>query len=409
MSWARPDERHFRVLDPLRTVVTMAVRPMPLSARGGPFHDEHDSARRHLFGVLVGMAWLAIPIIETTTTSQTAWRAALAVVLFPTAIGAYVANIGGVAGCRPRKRLYAGIATMVVCGIALTVLVAPSWAILFTYVSVLSGIHLPPGQAGPLLLSFVVLSIGLNAHEGGDVALSWGVSTLGVGALMLALGRLIAANNQLASAHARIEQLAVEAERERFARDLHDLLGHSLSVITLKAELAGRLLPDRPQEARRHVNELESVAREALGEVRETVSGYRRPTLAGELAGARMALDAAGIELRLERAEARLPGDVEALLAWTVREGTTNVIRHSGARRCEIAITPAGENGSRVARAQIVDDGRGAVAGGEGGPGNGLDGLRQRAAQLDGELDAAPLPDGGFRLRVTVPLPEAAR
>ncbi len=231
---------------------------------------------------------------------------------------------------------------------------------------------------------------------------------------MLALGRLIAANIELASAHERIEQLAVEAERERFARDLHDVLGHSLSVITLKAELAGRLLPDRPGEARRHVNELEQVAREALGEVRETVSGYRRPTLAGELAGARMALDAAGIELRLERGDEELPGEVEALLAWTVREATTNVIRHSGARRCEIAIAPAGENGSRVARAQISDDGRGVAGNGArvgeaGASGNGLDGLRERAAQLDGEIVAATLPGGGFRLSVTVPLKEAAR
>lgn len=393
--------------------VMMAVRPMPLSARGGPFHDEQDTPRRHLVGVLLGLAWLAIPIIDTATSDQTAWRVALTVVLFPAAMAAYVGNIGGVAGCRSRPRLYVGIVFMVACGIVLTLVVSPAWAILFTYVSVLTGIHLPPQQAGPLLLLFVALAICLNLHEGVSDAFSWGVSALGVGALMLALGRLIAANNELASAHERIQQLAVEAERERFARDLHDVLGHSLSVVTLKAELAGRLLPDRPQEARRHVNELERVAREALGEVRETVSGYRRPTLAGELAGARMALDAAGIELRLERGDAELPGEVEALLAWTVREGTTNVIRHSGARRVEIAIAPAGENGSRVAQAQIVDDGRGSNAGGDddapGSGGNGLDGLRERAAQLDGEIDADTLPEGGFRLRVTVPLPEAAR
>ncbi|MDO8189498.1 histidine kinase [Conexibacter sp. JD483] len=389
----------------------MAVRPMPLSARGGPFHDAQDTPRRHLIGVLLGMAWLAIPLIDTATSSQSAWRVALTVVLFPTAMVAYVGNIGGVAGCRQRNRLYAGIAVMVACGVVLTIVVSPAWAILFTYCSVLTGIHLPPQQAGPLLFVFVALAIGLNLHEGASDAFSWGVSALGVGALMLALGRLIAANIELASAHERIEQLAIEAERERFARDLHDLLGHSLSVITLKAELAGRLLPDRPGEAKRHVGELERVARDALGEVRETVSGYRRPTLAGELAGARMALDAAGIELRLERGEAELPAAVETLLAWTVREATTNVIRHSGARHCEIEIAPAGANGSRVARAQISDDGRGVAGngGGPGGPGNGLDGLRERAAQLDGEIDAAALPEGGFRLAVSVPLKGAAR
>ncbi len=121
-----------------------------------------------------------------------------------------------------------------------------------------------------------------------------------------------------------------------------------------------------------------------------------------------------GSSWRWSRATPELPADVEALLAWTVREGTTNVIRHSGARRCAIAIVPAGENGSRVARAEIVDDGRGGAGnggrlGGSGVPGNGLDGLRERAAQLAGQLDAAALPGGGFRLRVTVPLPEGAR
>jgi two-component system sensor histidine kinase DesK len=197
-----------------------------------------------------------------------------------------------------------------------------------------------------------------------------------------------------------VARLAVAEERERFARDLHDLLGHSLSVIALKAELAGRLLPHQPQQAADHVAELESVAREALAEVREAVSGYRQPTLAGELAGARMALEAAGIETRVRTPAAELPPDVEAVLAWAVREGTTNVIRHSGAQRCTIALA-GGRDGSG-ASLEISDDGRGAD--GDGGNGNGLAGLRERAALLAGHVETGRRRDGGFRLRVTVPL-----
>ena len=130
-------------------------------------------------------------------------------------------------------------------------------------------------------------------------------------------------------------------ERERFARDLHDLLGHSLSVIALKAELAGRLLDDGPHDAANEIAELEQVARTALGEVRDAVSGYRQPTLDRELAGARMALSAAGIEADVHEAHVPLDPPVEAVLAWAVREGATNVIRHS--RRPSLHATGDGQ------------------------------------------------------------------
>jgi two-component system sensor histidine kinase DesK len=385
----------------------------PLSEQGGPLYEEGQSTASQWFGVALGMGWLAIPIIDTATSSQTAWRVALTVVLFGVALAAYLYGIGTGSPSCGGWRVRASIAAIAVAGIVLTLVVSPTWAILFTYGSVISGVQLQAKEAGALWVAFVALAVGLNLDEGVETAFSVGISTLGVGALMLALGRLLHANRQLQAAHERIEQLAVEAERERFARDLHDLLGHSLSVITLKAELAGRLLPGRAEEARRHLGDLEAVARSALGEVRETVSGYRRPTLAGELAGARIALDAAGIEMRVQEPGGELPADVEAVLAWAVREGTTNVIRHSGARTCEIAIdgggngaaAAPGDGAAAAASAEIHDDGRGANGGGAGdGDGNGLDGLRERAALVAGTVEAGAAPGGGFRLRVTVPL-----
>ncbi|HST37875.1 MAG TPA: sensor histidine kinase [Conexibacter sp.] len=362
-------------------------------------------ARKQLAGVLLGMGWLAIPIVETAGSSPSWWRVALAAVLFCAAAAFYLWGVLRPPACEPPRGelrpVYISFASIAAIAALLTVVVTPAWAILFSYASVLSGLHLPTRHAVPLLFASAAAALVLTLDQGAEGAVTYSVSALGIGALMLALGRLIAANLQLQKAQQTIEQLAIGAERERFARDLHDVLGHSLSVVTLKAELAGRLLPAQPQEAQRHVRELEQVARAALGELRETVSGYRRPTLAGELAGARLALDAAGIELRLEQRAHELPTEVEALLAWTVREGTTNVIRHSGARHCEIAIAPV--NGSGVASAEIRDDGRGVRSGAPGGPGNGLEGLRERAAQLAGRIEAETSPDGGFRLSVTVP------
>ena len=210
---------------------------------------------------------------------------------------------------------------------------------------------------------------------------------------------LVEANQQLSQAREQIARLAVGEERLRFARDLHDLLGHSLSVIALKSELAGRLMKTTPGLAAHEVEDIENVARDALREVREAVTGYRQPTLSAELAGAREALTAAGMEFRAEQDHAGLPPVVEAVMAWAVREGVTNVMRHSQAKRCSVRIS-ANDGHATV---EVVDNGRG------GAPemGSGLRGLNERVLERGGTLTAAPLPHEGFRLRVTLPLPEA--
>ena len=202
-------------------------------------------------------------------------------------------------------------------------------------------------------------------------------------------------------------------------RDLHDLLGHSLSSITLKSELAERLLPDTPETRKvaAEVRDIQGVARGALREVREAVAGYRQLTLGEELIGAKEMLEAAGIACRIENgAGVLLPKSVEGMLAWAVREGTTNVIRHSRARHCDIRLAREdGENGEAAeVRAEVTDDGRGlfpALDGTEGlatedsTGGSGLSGLAERVAGFAGaDFEAGPLPEGGFRLRVSLPL-----
>src|ERR1700724_3005069 len=207
---------------------------------------------------------------------------------------------------------------------------------------------------------------------------------------------LIEANKQLSLAREQIARLAVGEERLRFARDLHDLLGHSLSVIALKSELAGRLIKTTPGLAAHEVSDIENVARDALREVRDAVAGYRQPTLNAELAGAREALTAAGIEFQVDQDHAALPPTVEAVLAWALGEGVTNVMRHSQARRCAVRIIK--KDGQ--ATVEVVDDGRGGMP----EAGNGLHGLGERVRQRGGTLTAEPLPHEGFRLRETLPL-----
>jgi two-component system sensor histidine kinase DesK len=207
---------------------------------------------------------------------------------------------------------------------------------------------------------------------------------------------LLRANEALRDARAELAELAVAEERLRFSRDLHDLLGHDLSLIALKAELAGKLLPARVDQAATEVEEIRELTRSALQQVREAVGGYRRPTLPSELAGAKVAFEAAGIDLHVAGTDEPLDPEVESLLAWAVREGATNAIRHSGARRAEITVRPG-----PVTELEIADDGHGAPA--YDGAGHGLTGLRERAQSVGGTIEAGAGPGGGFRVTVRVP------
>jgi two-component system sensor histidine kinase DesK len=280
------------------------------------------------------------------------------------------------------------------------------WILLVIYISVAAVTCLPDRLMAPAVAACCALAVALGIALGlpvGDIA---GVllPTLAAGGAMLSFMGLIRTNIALRAARQEIARLAVGEERLRFARDLHDLLGHSLSLITLKSELAHRLLPDSPERAAAEVADVERVARQALAEVREAVSGYRRTTLEAELAGARVALEAAGIGWSAEVDPGPLPQQVEDALAWTVREGSTNVLRHSHARHCAVRI----QRGDATVRVELLDDGRGAPPPGNGQrAGSGLAGLAERIAARGGSLAAGTRPEGGFRLRVELPLPAA--
>jgi two-component system sensor histidine kinase DesK len=196
-----------------------------------------------------------------------------------------------------------------------------------------------------------------------------------------------------------LARVAVAEERERFSRDLHDLLGHTLSVMVVKAQAVRRLVAQDPDAAAEHAADIEQIGRRALVEVRQAVDAMRAPSLAEELDGARRALDAAGIATAVERSAAVPPGAADELLAWVVREGATNVLRHSGASSCRIAVA----DGDGRIELTIADDGVGAPTAPTLRLG-GLEGLRDRLTAAGGAL-AVERRDDGFRLVASVPGP----
>ncbi|MGZ3679146.1 MAG: sensor histidine kinase [Ktedonobacterales bacterium] len=317
---------------------------------------------------------------------------------------------------------WAPIVLMMALSAGLFLLNGPAWGGCFFFTSAALAGRLPWRQAvvGLAALALLLMLVGRSRHA----ALADGVSAVLmiwiIGLAVITIVRAVTANRELRAQREEMARFtAVMEERLRIARDLHDLLGHNLSLIALKSELARRLLDASPQRAAVEIDEIEGVARTALQEVREAVAAYRQPALAGELRGAQEILALAGITCRCDAEEyltLGLSSAVEGVLAWTVREGVTNVIRHSNARQCRIRVTQV-EGGVQV---EVTDDGaprETAPAVALASPranltdvqpagtisGNGLRGLAERVTALGGRFDAGHCADGGFRLVVSVP------
>jgi two-component system sensor histidine kinase DesK len=282
------------------------------------------------------------------------------------------------------------------------------WFALFYYGST-SAATIRSNRAATVLMVASGIAAGVTLFavdkQIGD-AIIQGVSVSVIGLVVYSAIAVRRTNRALVAARHELARLAVADERSRIARDLHDTLGHSLSVIALKSELAGRLVDDDPARAKAEMADVERVARESLSAVRETIGGYRQPTLAAELAGARSALAAAGIDGRVEPAPEGIPTAIDAVLGWAVREGVTNIVRHGQAGSAEIRVELTGA----TAGVDIRNDRRGEqeLSGEAGaaprGSGTGLSGLRERVAAFGGEVEAGPTDGGGFRLRVWVPI-----
>ncbi|MEO7432782.1 MAG: sensor histidine kinase [Dokdonella sp.] len=260
-----------------------------------------------------------------------------------------------------------------------------------------------------LRTSMSLVFAGLIAYAGELWLLSWPTQfvVLSVAITAIVATAIGAANHfhrekslrqaELKLSHDEVRRLGALAERERIGRDLHDLLGHTLSLITLKSELAVKLFDRDPLAARREIVDVERVARDALGQVRRAVSGIRTAGLGAELASARLLLESSDIRLDYALAEAGLPVEIETVFALTVREAVTNIQRHAQATQARVEIVLDGDE----ARLLVSDNGIGSTI----VPGNGLSGMRERLHLLGGHLEIESARGRGTRLIAGMPLP----
>jgi len=299
----------------------------------------------------------------------------------------------------PRPRPDAWLSALILFTFAVVLAFGAAWGGMIIYLGVATGSSLTNRAA--------MITLGVIAAATVAIGVAIGVSasnlafevflTAALGVTMLGVRRMFRLITDLREAQGEVARLTAAEQRSRFARDLHDVLGHNLSVIALKSQVARRTMSSDPDAAAAAINDVEAVARQSLSDVRDLVSGYRQRSLREELSVAGELLTAAGIEATIDPPVIAPDNPVDELLAWAVREGTTNVIRHSRAAHCRISISVVGGD----ARLEITDDGT-PVAGS--GNGSGLPGLRERLAEAGGDVDAGPRPEGGFRLAVQVPL-----
>ncbi len=222
--------------------------------------------------------------------------------------------------------------------------------------------------------------------------------SLAVGFMNINFMRKQQRDAQLRLSHEEVRRLAGLAERERIGRDLHDLLGHTLSLITLKSELANKLFDRDAAAAKREMADVENVARDALAQVRRAVTGIRAAGFAAELASAKLLLESNGVHLDYALADIAMPVDVETVLAMTVREAVTNIQRHAQATQANITL----ESAQNKVTLRIEDNGRGGAI----MPGNGLTGMRERLATIGAELRIQSQRGSGTRLSVSLPVPQ---
>ncbi|MEU4926601.1 histidine kinase [Streptomyces yokosukanensis] len=350
----------------------------------------------------VWLIFLNSPIKDLTSGTHTTGAAVAGALGLAAFVGTYLTLVFRQMGRPFTPRVVVSmLSVLVVLAPVLAYSLGGSWLGLFVYVSVACGATLPPRVALWAILSTAVAMYLVAVHDGDS---GWDDSLLLVpliGFAMVGVGQLIRTTTELRKARATVAHLAANEERLRLARDLHDLLGHSLSLITLKSELAGRMLPDHPDKAAQQVADIEQVSRQALVDVREAVTGYRRPRLVAELAGTHVALTAAGVsaEVPAEPDLTGVPEESESALAWALREAVTNVVRHSGADKCLIQLAHRQTLDGPMLELSVEDNGSG---GSGNGPGNGLTGLTERLERAGGTLEAGRVKHG-FRLVARVP------
>jgi len=362
------------------------------------FFGAHSDPKGRLLCIATALAFLAFPLSDLLSGRLSPGSEVVAAIGL-TAFAMLYLRLFWILPWVAKERRAEGaalLAAVAALAIALSIAFGDDWLGLLVYLSVALALALPTRFALAGLAAVAAIAVAITGEV--DVA-AQGVT---FGLVLVAVRRLMELVRELEAARAQVAELAAREERLRLSRDMHDLLGHNLSLIALKSQLARKLMGRDPEAAEREIGDVESVARSSLEEARAAVRGLRRASLAAELDAAREALEAAGLEVPVQDA-GPLPAGVETLLGFAAREGATNVIRHSHASRCEIVVRRVGE----VAELELCDDGVGGP--GAAGEGSGLRGLAERMAEAGGTLEAGPAPEGGFRLVARVPIAPIVR
>lgn len=361
----------------------------------------HPGARKWYLGSIWGLVYLAIPVVLVWL-QRDAPAAALTTALLVVIGAAYFVLPPFIWGRGP---VFAALALLAF--VALTCATLPllgsSTVWLWIYVPIMVAMSWQPAWFFAATLGAVIVAQWAVLTAAGVVVESWYAIALtaSIGIMMFAFAQQIQAAARLREAQGDVARLAVVEERERLARDLHDVLGHSLTVVAVKAELARRLAGADPARVEAELADIERMTRSALADLRSAVAGYREMSLDTELAAAQAALSAAGIVPHLPTSAAAVDPGLRELFAWVLRESVTNVIRHSGAGHCWVAL----ERRSLA----IGDDGRGGATlrrapGGPAGdgdaPGSGLAGLARRAEQAGATFLVEPGAEGGTTVTV---------
>ena len=356
--------------------------------------NQHNGRRRWIVGALLAQLFLVSVYVAILTSGRAPMLVATSLAFMLAFSGVYVLVVGRVVQAQiSRRRSVVGL--LFVLTLPQLVMLGPDAAALWIFVAVAGGMLFRDRAAFALALALAGLMLILDAVAGQPLSWELAMTLIALTAFMVGFAGNVRLNIKLRETQEQLAVAAVAAERERIGRDLHDILGHSLTAIAVKAGLARRLLDRDSTAAATEIADVERLAREALADVRATASGYREVSLATELAVAGAVLRAAGIRPVLPRAVDDVDPAAREVLGYVVREAVTNVVRHSGARTSTITLS--------TGAVEISDDGAFGELTSPGHYGSGLHGLADRISARDGTFEAGPRPGGGFFVRATVP------
>jgi two-component system sensor histidine kinase DesK len=356
--------------------------------------DRVSGRNRWIVGALVAQLFMVSAFVAVITADAEPALIVTTCILLLIFSGTYVFLVG--------RLLQASVAARAAVVGLLLLLTLPAFLVLGTsttslwvFVAVAGGMLFPFGAAMAIGVVLAVAMLVIDAIAGDPLSWELALTLVALTAFMAGFAANVRLNIELRETREELAVAAVAAERERIGRDLHDILGHSLTAIAVKAGLARRLLASDPAAAGTEIGDVERLAREALKDVRATASGYREVSLTAELGVAAGVLRAAGIRADLPATADDVDPDAREALGYVLREAVTNVVRHSGARTCRVVL--------HSRSIEIVDDGDGVDRNPTAGTGSGLQNLTDRMGAQGGSCEAGPGPDGGFVIRAGLP------